>query len=428
MVGSRQLFNAGSLTQLGEASPTNYWTAASKNVYGASVISSTTMPAFQNGTQAGFNRVTAYRWARLVWMWLNSNNHSSKAFGISRSLVDEMWTDEFASAKSIVCDPIDAAVSTSPWARAFKNLGANVEVYNYSSNYYCVMNTTPLNFYVGQLFVVMKTSGVWDYLRANITNATAVLDWFFSLLCKQSIDFAYEDCLYFELSSGSGQFRSGTNTPEIFSTYRYAGGAYNSQYPVFTTAPHTGSTFGMSDTPANWAAVRSNITPETGEGWLKFPANLFTASISGTTLTVTAVSKGYVVNGDFITSGAAVGTKITGQLTGTTNGIGTYSVSISQTVSSTSMQSTLYEEKYGSMNLRYQWAHAVRYWFTTEMNALYGSSTKTDAAISAYESALSNWTTNKVDPYATPNIKTSNDSPFLLLPAHRMRTPTEVGL
>jgi hypothetical protein len=422
MVGSRQHFNAGSLSQLGSASPTSYWGGAIYGGYGLNMITATSMLSYQNGGAARFNRDTAYRWQRLVWMWLNSNSHSSQAFGISRALVDEMWADEFAAAKSLCCDPIDAAVGTSPWARTFKNLGANVEVYENGGNYYCAMNQTVLSFYMGQLFVVMKTSGVWDYLRANVANATAVLDWFFGLLCKQSIDFAYEDCLH--LDFGGGQTSGGPPYNSLFGTYRYTGNGA----PVLTTSPHASSTFGFADTPASWAAVRSNIAPETGEGWFKYPANLFTGSISGTTLTVTAVAKGVIAPYDLITSGAAVGTKIGSQLTGTANGVGTYSVDRSQTVSSTSMQSTQYVEKYASMYLRHQWAHAVRYWFTSEMNTLYGSSVKTDAAITAYQSALTDWATNKVDPQTTPVNKTLNDSGYLMLPAHRMRTPTEVGL
>jgi hypothetical protein len=424
LVGSRQHFNAGSLAQLGDASPTSYWGGAIYGYYGANLITATTLPVWTYGGEGSLNRVTAYRWQRLVWMWLNANNHSSKAFGISRALVDELWTDEFAAAKSLACDPIDAAVGTSPWARSLKNLGANLEVYNYGADYYVVMRHTPLCFYMAQLFVIMKTSGVWDYLRTNVTNATAVLDWFFGLLCKQSIDFAYEDCLHLEF--GGTQNRGGGPYNQLFSTFRYINGSVNA--PALTAAPHPGTTFGLADTPASWAAVRSNIAPETGEGWFKYPANLFTGSISGTTLTVTAVAKGVIAINDFITSGAAVGTKISGQLTGTTNGVGTYSVDRSQTVSSTSMQSTPYVEKYGSMYLQHQWAHAVRYWFTSEMNALYGSSVKTDAAIAAYQSALTDWATNKVDPQTTPVNKTNNDSAYLLLPAHRMRTPTEVGL
>jgi hypothetical protein len=61
----------------------------------------------------------------------------------------------------------------------------------------------------------------------------------------------------------------------------------------------------------------------------------FTGSISGTTLTVTAMTFGSLVRGSVLTagSGLANNTIITGRLTGT-GGVGTYTVSPSQTVSS----------------------------------------------------------------------------------------------
>lgn len=64
----------------------------------------------------------------------------------------------------------------------------------------------------------------------------------------------------------------------------------------------------------------------------------FTGSISGTTLTVTAVGSGTLAYGAMITgTGVTAGTLIVSQLTGTTGSTGTYTVSISQTVSSTAM-------------------------------------------------------------------------------------------
>jgi len=66
-----------------------------------------------------------------------------------------------------------------------------------------------------------------------------------------------------------------------------------------------------------------------------------TGSIAGTTLTLTAVSAGSFGNGNTLAgAGVTAGTKITGYLTGT-GGAGTYSVSISQTVSSTTITGTV---------------------------------------------------------------------------------------
>jgi signal peptidase I len=61
-----------------------------------------------------------------------------------------------------------------------------------------------------------------------------------------------------------------------------------------------------------------------------------TGSISGTTLTISAVTSGALIVGSTISTGAASGTYIVSFITGT-GGTGTYEVSVSQTVSSTTI-------------------------------------------------------------------------------------------
>ena len=73
-------------------------------------------------------------------------------------------------------------------------------------------------------------------------------------------------------------------------------------------------------------------------------AQTFSATIAATTMTVASVSSGVLLsNGmDIAGSGVAAGTRIIGQLSGTIGAAGTYTVSISQTVSSpTSMSASL---------------------------------------------------------------------------------------
>lgn len=66
--------------------------------------------------------------------------------------------------------------------------------------------------------------------------------------------------------------------------------------------------------------------------------SVFTGSISGTTLTVTAVSSGEIHAGQLITgTGIASGTTISAYGSNTFGGVGTYTVSLSQTVSSTTI-------------------------------------------------------------------------------------------
>lgn len=67
---------------------------------------------------------------------------------------------------------------------------------------------------------------------------------------------------------------------------------------------------------------------------------VLTGSIAGTTLTTTAVTSGIFAPGQPISgTGVTAGTTILTQLTGTTGGIGTYTVSASQTVASTAITS-----------------------------------------------------------------------------------------
>lgn len=79
------------------------------------------------------------------------------------------------------------------------------------------------------------------------------------------------------------------------------------------------------------------VTHAVTDGWLATADTSFTGSISGNTLTVTSMSSGFLAVNDIITgAGVAANQSITAFGTGT-GGVGTYSVSVSQTVASTAM-------------------------------------------------------------------------------------------
>lgn len=68
---------------------------------------------------------------------------------------------------------------------------------------------------------------------------------------------------------------------------------------------------------------------------------VFTASIATTTMTVTSITSGPIYPGMTITgTGVTAGTRIVSQLTGTDGSTGTYQVSVSQTVASTTITGT----------------------------------------------------------------------------------------
>jgi hypothetical protein len=83
-------------------------------------------------------------------------------------------------------------------------------------------------------------------------------------------------------------------------------------------------------------SVTGSIAPNVVTG--SIAVNSFTGSLAGTTLTASAIISGVLAPNQGI-SGASIinGTTIVRQLTGTTGGVGTYQVSISQNVSSTTI-------------------------------------------------------------------------------------------
>lgn len=102
---------------------------------------------------------------------------------------------------------------------------------------------------------------------------------------------------------------------------------------IYNNESHAGGEAHMWD---QWAIVNCS-NPDVVKG----AGGVFTGSITGTTLTISAVSWGVL---NWLTPGLGLsgtgvtgGTLVTAQLSGTTGGVGTYTVSISQTVGSTTL-------------------------------------------------------------------------------------------
>jgi hypothetical protein len=94
-------------------------------------------------------------------------------------------------------------------------------------------------------------------------------------------------------------------------------------------------------------ATALGLTPSAGAS--------FTGSISGTTLTVTALSSGTIAPNQTITGGTiSAGTTIVSQLTGTTGGVGTYTITPSQTTTSAAVTSTNPAVIYDSQTAAFQ--------------------------------------------------------------------------
>ncbi|PVX61244.1 phage cement protein [Paraburkholderia unamae] len=103
---------------------------------------------------------------------------------------------------------------------------------------------------------------------------------------------------------------------------------------------------GSSTSAKGQAAYVNNSTGQVqfGSNWTgasvtgSIAQDVVTGSISGTTLTVTAVTTGQLNVGETISgTGVTSGTQILSQLTGTAGGVGTYQLSAAQTVASTTI-------------------------------------------------------------------------------------------
>lgn len=106
-----------------------------------------------------------------------------------------------------------------------------------------------------------------------------------------------------------------------------AASSFSNAAEIIETALNLGAAFTASIDPNE---VTGHIDPNSG-----------TASIAGNTMTVSAVASGGYAPGQTISgTGVANGTTIVSQLTGTAGSTGTYQVSISQTVASTTVTSS----------------------------------------------------------------------------------------
>lgn len=135
------------------------------------------------------------------------------------------------------------------------------------------------------------------------------------------------------------------NTPSVTSiaalrTRQTAAGYHAS---LLDTLDDSNSEIIRTVSPARVQAHAYKPTTDTGyKITFRFPVHdagaAFTGSITGTTLTVSAVASGVVSIGqEIVSAGVTAGTRITAHLTGVRGSTGTYTVSSSQTVSSRSM-------------------------------------------------------------------------------------------
>jgi hypothetical protein len=218
------------------------------------------------------------------------------------------------------------------------------------------------------------------YDQLYMTQIVRVLGLYFSQLDSQTPNQANS---YRALQFIGGDFTGGDVTADSVTASTFTGGSMDAEYGDFTNLVAnlmtSGSFQGGNAVFGNMTAAQANASLFTGSGReINFPhgafsstlnqadgniatayamtydttdysygvsigshTTTFTASIATTTMTVTANSAGSILPGMIITgTGVSANTYIVTQLTGTPGGTGTYTVSVSQTVSSTTITGT----------------------------------------------------------------------------------------
>lgn len=129
--------------------------------------------------------------------------------------------------------------------------------------------------------------------------------------------------------------------PAGFPITAMSGGGYWAKNDGATTAlPGQKAYAGLADGKVSFASTGAASTGGSATGSIAASTFSVTASIANNLMTVTAVGSGTIVAGATLT-GAATGTKVTGQLSGTAGGIGVYEVDIpEQTVASGTITGT----------------------------------------------------------------------------------------
>jgi len=155
----------------------------------------------------------------------------------------------------------------------------------------------------------------------------------------------------------------------------------------------------VAQTASGVDIVGGVVTTVPNGNTLPSPNVVGTGSIAATTMTITAVTEGTYAAGQIITgAGVAAGTSIVAQLTGTTGGTGTYTVSVSQTVGSTTLSSGVITGVPANTSVVVSWTPLVDSRVTGY--GIYGRAQGAEQLLATVPATQTSWTDNGT---ITPN-------------------------
>ncbi len=187
-------------------------------------------------------RVHAWRWADYLWAWLAAGEHPllytqkqiEDRFQIEMNLIDGVYQRVFV-ANGGLGEP-------SFFAQGIRRFGQPMQVVE-SQNYYRASEIGGNKFYyIGQIAMLMKTSGMWEKMKAK------------SQSCQNSMSLVIHS-----LAKGSIDWVNGTDAKwtRYEGIYKTTGGHYIGSTPTLS------SNVQVSDLLADWAATAA-VLPDPG--------------------------------------------------------------------------------------------------------------------------------------------------------------------
>lgn len=188
---------------------------------------------------------------------------------------------------------------------------------------------------------------------ASLNNQTVIINENFAAQTKTDSNMSVENCSFSSNNNNSVSFRQATDV-RIMRNVQTGGGSLaklmgvDNALVAFNRANDIpGTCYDSFEAPTrirflhNYCSIVNLGPGQQNDGILATGTNVFgsfTGSISGTTLTVSAMTSGSVLIGDVLSgAGIAGGTTITAFVSGTYGGVGSYTVNNSQTVASEAM-------------------------------------------------------------------------------------------
>ena len=196
--------------------------------------------------QSAFQRTYAWQIMHYANAW---HIGTSQGFGFRRSEILAALTADYLWYKTNVMDvTITQAAAGSIYHQSVLNLGAGAIAlipFEQPTKKCLALDWQPMELYITQIYVFMKTSGLWATLRQN-AQVAAVLDWQINRLMKLCVDYRID-------ANGAAEYQFDidptTGAP-------WTGGG---SYIRLSAIKNSVGDFVMSDLASNWAAFYANM-------------------------------------------------------------------------------------------------------------------------------------------------------------------------